>query len=69
LKNLNLKKIIDYFSANPEDADNVRSLSISIDSKSIRKDAASNRERADYYPQPTGKESPSSEMKIETEEK
>lgn len=67
--NLNLKKIIDYFSANQEDADNVRSLSISIDSKSIRKDATSNREKTDYYPQPTGEETPTAEMNPKTEEK
>lgn len=34
--NMNLKKIIDYFTQNAEDSDNVRSLSISMDSKSIR---------------------------------
>lgn len=35
--NMNLKKIIDYFTQNAEDSDNVRSISISMDSKSIRK--------------------------------
>jgi hypothetical protein len=35
--NVNLKKVIDYFTENPEDSDNLRSLSISIDSPSIRK--------------------------------
>ena len=38
--NMNLKKVIGYFSKNSEDVDNIRSLSISIDSKSIRKDSA-----------------------------
>lgn len=38
--NMNLKKVIGYFSKNSEDVDNVRSISISIDSKSIRKDSA-----------------------------
>lgn len=36
--NMNLKKVLKYFSENPEDVDNIRSISISIDSKSIRKD-------------------------------
>jgi hypothetical protein len=67
--NLNLKKIAEYFAENPEDADNVRSLSISIDSKSIRKDAAGNRDKTDYYPQPTGNESPDVEVNTETKEK
>jgi hypothetical protein len=35
--NLNLKKVISYFTENSEDSDNVRSLSISMDSMSIRK--------------------------------
>lgn len=35
--NMNLKKVIDYFTENAEDSDNVRSISISMDSKSIRK--------------------------------
>jgi hypothetical protein len=34
--NMSLKKIIDYFTQNPEDSDNIRSLSISMDAKSIR---------------------------------
>lgn len=35
--NMNLKKIISYFGENREDADNVRSISISLDSKEKRK--------------------------------
>lgn len=35
--NINLKKVIDYFTENPEDSDNIQSISISIDSPSIRK--------------------------------
>lgn len=35
--NMNLKKVLDYFTQNPEDSDNVRSISISMDSISIRK--------------------------------
>ena len=35
--NINLKKLIDYFTENPEDSDNLQSISISIDSPSIRK--------------------------------
>lgn len=34
--NMSLKKVLDYFTQNPEDSDNVRSLSISMDAKSIR---------------------------------
>lgn len=37
MNNVNLKKVIEYFENNPEDSDNLRSLSISIDSDSIRK--------------------------------
>lgn len=50
-QNMNLKKVIKYFSDNAEDVDNVRSLSISIDAKSIRK---SNDDEAEdsNYPQP-----------------
>ena len=36
LLNMNLKKVIDYFTTNAEDSDNVRSIAISMDSKSIR---------------------------------
>ena len=35
--NVNLKKAVEYFTENPEDSDNLRSISISIDSPSIRK--------------------------------
>ena len=35
--NMNIKKVIDYFTENSEDSDNVRSISISMDSMSIRK--------------------------------
>jgi hypothetical protein len=35
--NMNLKKVVDYFTQNPEDSDNVRSISISMDAMSIRK--------------------------------
>lgn len=34
--NMNLKKVIEYFTQNAEDSDNVRSISISMDSMSIR---------------------------------
>jgi hypothetical protein len=50
--NMNLKKVIGYFSKNSEDVDNVRSISITIDSKSVRKDAADKDESSDY-PQPS----------------
>lgn len=39
-QNMNLRKVVKYFEKNTEDADNVRSLSISIDSASIRKESA-----------------------------
>ncbi len=35
--NLNLKKVISYFTENAEDSDNIRSISISMDSETIRK--------------------------------
>jgi len=38
--NMNLKKVKEYFAKNSEDVDNVRSFSISIDAKSIRKESA-----------------------------
>ena len=51
--NMNLKKVIAYFSENPEDVDNIRSISISIDSKSIRKDKSKPEENVEpSNPQP-----------------
>lgn len=47
--NMNLKKILDYFTKNQEDVDNVRSIAISIDSNSIRKMSAPSDEE-DAYP-------------------
>lgn len=38
--NMNLKKVIAYFSKNPEDVDNIRAFSFSIDSKSVRDKAS-----------------------------
>lgn len=35
--NMNLKKVLDYFTKNSEDVDNIRSISISIDAMSLRK--------------------------------
>ena len=35
--NINLKKVIDYFTENAEDSDNVATISISIDSPTVRK--------------------------------
>ena len=37
--------MIDYFTQNPEDSDNVRSLSISIDAKKVRKSQNVNQEK------------------------
>jgi len=51
--NMNLKKVISYFSKNEEDVDNVRSISISIDAKSVRKDSIDKAGGPDTsYPQP-----------------
>tara|TARA_Y100000389_G_C17344644_1_gene455196 strand:- start:17 stop:556 length:540 start_codon:yes stop_codon:yes gene_type:complete len=49
-QNMNLKKVVEYFKDNTEDADNVRSLSISIDTMSIRK-AANKQSEAEETPQ------------------
>jgi hypothetical protein len=35
--NLNLKKVVDYFLENAEDSDNIASISLSIDSPTVRK--------------------------------
>lgn len=52
--NLNLKKMISYFNKNREDVDNIRSISISIDSESIRKEKIDKAEegpgREEIYP-------------------
>lgn len=56
--NINLKKVIKYFTANSEDVDNVRSISISIDSKSIRKDSNASDETTDTQPQPQAQTEP-----------
>lgn len=50
--NINLKKVISYFSKNEEDVDNIRSLSISIDSKSVRKDMEKANSGENLQPQP-----------------
>lgn len=63
--NMNLKKVISYFSKNSEDVDNVRSISISIDAKSIRKSSAKD-EASNDYPQP-GENEGGSEGADETE--
>lgn len=55
--NVNLKKVISYFTQNPEDSDNLRSISISIDAPSIRKTLAIKpEESAQSEEQETGKE-------------
>jgi hypothetical protein len=51
---MNLKKLIDYFTQNQEDSDNVRSISISMDAMSIRK-ATGNSEEADPTEEPKEK--------------
>jgi hypothetical protein len=56
VNNVNLKKVIEYFEANPEDSDNLRSISISIDSESVRKamEAPASEEKSE--PKPNEKE-------------
>lgn len=62
--NMNLKKVSEYFSENPEDVDNIRSISISIDAKSIRKDKLKKEDNAEY-PQPDGGDKVESENETE----
>lgn len=57
--NMNLKKVIEYFTQNAEDSDNVRSISISMDAMSIRKAMSK---------QPEGVEKPTEEPTASTEE-
>lgn len=61
--NMNIKKILDYFTKNQEDVDNVRSIAISIDSESIRKMAAPSDEE-DAYPT----KAPQQGQEVKTEE-
>jgi hypothetical protein len=56
--NISLKNLIDYFTQNPEDSDNVRSLSISIDAKKVRKSQNANQEK---------EEQPTAETKQDTQ--
>ena len=51
-QNMNLHKVIEYFKKNQEDTNSVRSISISIDSPSIRKAQKNNDEAEELYPQP-----------------
>ena len=60
--NINLKKVIDYFTENPEDSDNIQSVSISIDSPSIRKAMAA----PDKDLEPTSAPQPSTEQQTES---
>jgi hypothetical protein len=59
--NMNLKKVLDYFTQNPEDSDNVRSLSISMDSKSIRESMKSKPVEEEPKTEPNQTESTSGE--------
>jgi hypothetical protein len=54
--NISLKNLIDYFTQNPEDSDNVRSLSISIDAKKVRKSQNVNQEKDEQPQEETAKE-------------
>jgi hypothetical protein len=63
--NINLKKLIEYFTTNAEDSDNVRSISISIDAKSVRK-ATEHKPEAD---QSETVEKSTEEVKQPTDEK
>jgi hypothetical protein len=55
-QNMNLKKIIKYFSGNSEDVDNVRSIALSIDAKSIRKTTDRQSEAEEEQPQKPAEE-------------
>ena len=48
-ENINLKKVIDYFTQNPEDADNLSKITLGIDSPSIRKDMATEKDEEVEY--------------------
>jgi hypothetical protein len=61
--NMNLKKIIDYFTENAEDSDNVRSISISMDAVSIRQ--ASAKAEVTEEPKPAQEENSSEEKPIQ----
>lgn len=50
--NINLKKVIEYFTANPEDSDNIASISIGIDALSIRKAMAAPKPEEKLAPAP-----------------
>jgi len=67
--NLSLKKMIKYFDGNREDADNVKSISISIDSESIRKDKLERSEegpqREEIYPSREPAKEPAAEKPME----
>jgi hypothetical protein len=65
-ENLRLDKIVSYFTKNREDADNVRSISISIDSESIRKEKLSKSQepsKEDIYPSEERSSGQSTEIK------
>jgi hypothetical protein len=69
--NMNLKKVIDYFTKNQEDVDNVRSIALSIDSKSIRKSAIDMDQEEVYptkAPQPDSTEEETSDEKVTPEQ-
>ena len=61
--NMNLKKIIDYFTENAEDSDNVRSISISMDAESIRKAMQKPAEKPEAAETPAPTETAKSEEK------
>jgi hypothetical protein len=63
--NINLKKLIEYFTTNAEDSDNVRSISISIDASSVRKAMA----QKPAVDKPEENEEQSTEAKQPSEEK
>lgn len=54
--NISLKNLIEYFTQNPEDSDNVRSLSISIDAKKVRKSQSVNQEKEEQAQEETAQE-------------
>lgn len=65
--NINLKKLIEYFTNNPEDVDNVRSLAISMDSEAIRKFAIRNAKKDEQPEQTAQPAAPQQQQPTSTE--
>ena len=64
--NMNLKKVIEYFTQNPEDSDNVASISISMDAMSIRKATSKQTETKSEKPAPEAQSEPNEKSQSNT---